>query len=80
MEKLYEVTVKILDEQDDGRIKAVKEKHLVSAMTIKEAILLVEKDFAGLMADWEISDVKESKIASVINYKSQDTDDYVGEM
>jgi hypothetical protein len=63
----YTVTVQFLTEDEQsGKIKKVKETHLVKAVSITDAETQMALDLEGLIADYRILNVTESKIVRVI--------------
>jgi hypothetical protein len=63
----YSVVVQFIDEDEaTGKIKKVKENYLVKAVSVTDAETQVVKDLEGLMRDYRILTVNESKIIRII--------------
>jgi hypothetical protein len=63
----YNVTVQfIVEDEQTGKIKKVKELYLVKAVSITDAETQVAKDLDGTMSDYRILTVTESKTVRVI--------------
>lgn len=63
----YTVTIQfVVEDEQTGKIKKVKENHLVKAVSITDAETQVVKDLDGMMSDYRILNVTESKIIRVI--------------
>ncbi len=56
-DKYWLVTIEIVEEDDKGRIKRSKEKHLVDAKDISAVELKVKEMFEGETRDWEIKSI-----------------------
>jgi hypothetical protein len=64
----YTVKVKFESiDENSGRIRKNKEEYLVSAETVTEVEEKVNVRFKGTIADFIVSEVKESRILGVIN-------------
>ena len=59
--------VEITSEQEDenGKVKKVKENHLVDATCVTDVEKRVAEEMKGTMWDWKISQVRQSKISLV---------------
>jgi hypothetical protein len=69
----YTVTVQfVVEDEQTGKVKKVKEIYLVKAVSITDAETQVAKDLDGMMSDYRILNVAESKIIRVI--KPEDTE------
>ena len=69
----YTVTVQfVVEDEQTGKIKKVKENYLVKAVSITDAETQVAKDLDGTMSDYRILTATESKIIRVI--KPEDTE------
>lgn len=69
----YNVTVQfVIEDEQTGKIKKVKEIYLVKAVSITDAEVQVASEFEGFMYDYRILTVTESKIIKVI--KSDNTE------
>ena len=67
----YTVTVQfVVEDEQTGKIKKVKELYLVKAASITDAETQVAKDLDGTMSDYRILTANESKISRIIK---QDT-------
>ena len=63
----YSVTIQFLTEDEQtGKIKKVKELYLVKAASITDAEVQVAKDLEGLMMDYRVLTVNESKFVKII--------------
>ena len=63
----YTVTVQfVIEDEQSGKVKKVKEIYLVKAASITDAETQVAKDLDGTMSDYRILTVTESKIVRVI--------------
>lgn len=63
----YTVTVQFLvEDEQTGKIKKVKENYLVKAVSITDAETQVANDLEGTIPDYRILTVTESKIIRVI--------------
>jgi hypothetical protein len=63
----YTVTVQfVIEDEQTGKVKKVKEIYLVKAASITDAETQVAKDLDGTMSDYRILTVTESKIVRVI--------------
>jgi hypothetical protein len=63
----YIAKVKILNEDENGRIKRTIESYLVDAVSVTDAEVKVVKDFEGISMEFEVSSVSETKIIKVIS-------------
>ncbi|WQJ53581.1 MAG: hypothetical protein [Wendovervirus sonii] len=61
----WEVCVEIATEDDNGKIKKVKEIHLVDDVTAGSVEKKVAEEMDGTMWEWKIVSVKQSKIQIV---------------
>jgi len=63
----YTVTVQfVVEDEQTGKIKKVKEKYLVKAVSITDAETQIAKDLDGAMSDYRTLTATESKIVRVI--------------
>jgi len=63
----YTVTIQfVVEDEQTGKIKKVKENYLVKAVSITDAETQVAKDLDGAMSDYRILTATESKIVRVI--------------
>lgn len=63
----YTVTIQfVVEDEQTGRVKKVKEPYLVKAVTPTDAEASVIKDLEGTMGDFRILKIDESKIVRVI--------------
>jgi hypothetical protein len=63
----YTVTVQfVVEDEQTGKIKKVKELYLVKAASITDAETQVAKDLDGTMSDYRILTANESKIIRII--------------
>ena len=63
----YSVTVQfVVEDEQTGKVKKVKETYLVKAISITDAETQVAKDLDGMMSDYRILTATESKIMRVI--------------
>lgn len=63
----YIAKVKILNEDENGKIKKTIESYLVDAVSVTDAEVKVVKDFEGFNMEFEVSSVSETKIIKVIS-------------
>ena len=69
----YTVTVQyFIEDNDTGKIKKYKESYLVKAVSVTDAETQVAIDLDGILSDYRILTVTESKITRII--KSEDVD------
>jgi hypothetical protein len=62
----YSVTVQfVVEDEQTGKVKKVKETYLVKAVSITDAETQVAKDLDGMMSDYRILTATESKIIRV---------------
>ena len=62
----FSVTVEILeDDTENGKIKKVKEEHLVDGRNCTEVEHKVKKEMEGVASDWKIVKCQTSKISVV---------------
>lgn len=70
----FAVSVKLQEETDqtdragNPKIRKWKEDYLVKAKTAAEADRIVQELYDGAMAEWRISNVKETPYIDVLNY------------
>jgi hypothetical protein len=73
--KYFEVVVEIRHESEDSKgnvkVKKVKETYLVDALTVTEAEARVVKLFSNFSQDFEVVQVKGSKILEVVNAETK---------
>ena len=73
--KYFEVVVEIRNETEDSsgnvKVKRIKETYLVDAMTVTEAEARVVKLFANFSQDFEVVQVKGSKILEVVTSETK---------
>ena len=62
----YDVTVQITTETDKGTPKKKNELYLVDAMSVTEAEARVVKLFEGFTMDFEVKQIKISKVVEVV--------------
>jgi hypothetical protein len=69
--KYFEVVVQIRQESEDSKgnvkVKRIKEVYLVDAMSVTEAEARVVKLFSNFSQDFEVVQVKGSKIVEVVS-------------
>jgi hypothetical protein len=69
----YTVTVQfVVEDEQTGKIKKVKELYLVKAASITDAETQVAKDLDGTMSDYRILTANESKIIRIIKPETAD--------
>lgn len=62
----FSVTVEIQEEDPDtGKLKKVKEEHLVDGRNVTEVEAKVKKEMTGVLAEWKIVKCQTSKISVV---------------
>ena len=62
----YSVTVEILEEDPEtGKIKKVKDEHLVDGRNVTDVESKVKDEMAGVSAEWKIVKCQTSKISVV---------------
>lgn len=59
----FEVTIVSEQEDDNGKVKKVKEVHLVDAVNVTDVEKKVADEMKGTMWDWKIAQVRQSKIS-----------------
>ena len=62
----YISTVKVMDENERGRISSTNEIYCVEAESCTEAEAKVVKEFEGYSLDYQVKSVKESKIIKIL--------------
>ena len=62
----YIATVKVQDENERGRITNTNEVYCVEAETVTEAEAKVIKDFEGDNTEYQVKEVKETKILKIL--------------
>ena len=62
----YISTVKVMDENDRGRITSTNEVYCVEAESCTEAEAKVVKEFEGYQMEYHVKSVKESKIIKIL--------------
>ena len=62
----YIATVKVQDENERGRITNTNEVYCVEAETVTEAEAKVVKDFEGDNTEYQVKEVKETKILKIL--------------
>jgi hypothetical protein len=69
----YTVTVQfVVEDEQTGRVKKIKEIYLVKAVSITDAETQVATDLDGSMLDYRILTATESKIVKVIKPDNMD--------
>ena len=59
-------TVKVQDENERGRITSTNEIYCVEAETVTDAEAKVVKDFEGDNTEYQVKEVKETKILKIL--------------
>lgn len=59
----FEVTIVTEQEDDNGKVKKIKEVHLVDATCVTDVEKKVADEMKGTMWDWKIAQVRQSKIS-----------------
>ena len=62
----YISTVKVKDENERGRITSTNEVYCVEAESVTEAEAKVVKDFEGDNTEYQVKEVKETKILKIL--------------
>ena len=62
----YISTVKVMDENERGRITSTNEIYCVEAESCTEAEAKVVKEFEGYQMEYHVKSVKESKIIKIL--------------
>ncbi len=63
----YISTVKVKDENERGRITSTNEVYCVEAESVTEAEAKVVKDFEGDNTEYQVKEVKETKILKILD-------------
>lgn len=63
--KFFTVTIQIESENEKGKVKKIKEVHLVEGVSPSDVETKVAKEMEGTMFDWEIVKIEISKITIV---------------
>ena len=63
----YIATVKVQDENERGRITNTNETYCVEAESVTEAEAKVVKDFEGDNTEYQVKEVKETKILKILD-------------
>ena len=62
----WEVCIEILvEDSDTGKVKKVKENHLVDGVNLQDVEESVAEEMKGTMSEWKIKSCKQSKIQYV---------------
>lgn len=62
----WKVKVSVKTEDDNGKIKKRSEEYLVTAISPSDAEVKMHDEFKDYPQDWEITNVSQTKIISVI--------------
>ena len=62
----YISTVKVQDENERGRITSTNEVYCVEAESVTEAEAKVVKEFEGAGVEYQVKEVKETKILKIL--------------
>ena len=76
MNSYYQVTCQHVDVDDKGKAKKITERYLVSAVSCTEAEALTHKAFGMSVADFEVKEVKKSRIIDVYDDPNKGLDSY----
>lgn len=72
----YSVTVQyFIEDSDTGKVKKYKETYLVKAISVTDAEALVTEDLSGVLSDFRILTVNESRITRIIKSDKVDLND-----
>lgn len=63
--KFWTVSIQVKDEDENGKIKKTKETHLVDAVNATDCEKKLHEYMDETMAEWELLEVKQSKIIVV---------------
>jgi len=63
----YIATVKVQDENERGRVTNTNETYCVEAESVTEAEAKVVKDFEGDNTEYQVKEVKETKILKILD-------------
>jgi len=66
----FDVKIEFKTEDDNGKVKKVKETYLVEAVSVTDAEAIVTKKFEGGMSDFKVSSVSEKKYMDILNKDS----------
>jgi len=64
--KYWAVKITSLREQDNGKVKKVREEYLIHAISPTDAEVKMTEEMQGDPFDWSISSVRETKILKVL--------------
>ena len=76
MNSYYQVTCQHVDVDDKGKAKRITERYLVSAVSCTDAEALTHKAFGMSVADFEVKEVKKSRIVDVYDDPNKGLDPY----
>ena len=62
----YIATVKVQDENERGRVSNTNETYCVEAESVTEAEAKVVQDFEGDSTEYQVKEVKETKILKIL--------------
>lgn len=61
----YQVVIEKADEDENGKLKKVKEVHLVDGVNCTDVEKKVSEEMDGTLSDWKIVSMQQSKICVV---------------
>jgi len=61
----WEACVVVESEDENGRVKKVKEMHLVDAVNLQDCEKKIAEEMKGTMWEWKVQSCKQSKIQFV---------------
>ena len=65
MNNFYQVTCQHIDSDDNGKVKKITERYLVNAVSVTDAEAITTKEFGMGLSDFEVKEVKKSRIIDV---------------
>lgn len=65
---LWAVNIVIYQEQDNGKVKAIKYPYLVNATDPRHAIQIIEEEYRGNSSRWKIASIRKSNVVDILNY------------
>jgi hypothetical protein len=65
MNNFYQVTCQHVTDDGNGKIKKITERYLVNAVSVTDAEAITTKEFGMSVTDFEVKEVKKSRIVDV---------------
>jgi len=62
----YQVKVSIETENEDGKVKKIKENYLIQAVSVTDAEVKMAEHFKNIQMDYTVKSISESNVVDVI--------------